>query len=77
MNTFLFYSVLGLFGVLLITNSSDRFIKNHIFFKISFSVIVLLSSCIILYAILGQDEDPIDNAIQYSFAMAAYEKMGR
>ncbi|MFJ7755277.1 hypothetical protein ACQKGI_01165 [Peribacillus muralis] len=69
MNTFLFYSVLGLFGILLIANSSDRFIKNHIFLKISFSVIVLLSSCIILYAILGQDEDSIYNAIHYSFAM--------
>ncbi|MGE7878114.1 hypothetical protein [Peribacillus muralis] len=69
MNTFLFNSVLGLFGILLITNSSDRFIKNHIFLKIAFGVIIVLSSCIILYAILGQDEDSIDNAIHYSFAM--------
>ncbi|WP_057915716.1 hypothetical protein [Peribacillus muralis] len=68
MNTFLFYSVLGLFWVLLIANSSDRFIKNHIFLEIAFSVIIL-GGCIISYAILGQDEDSIDNAIHYSFAM--------
>ncbi|CAH0175589.1 hypothetical protein SRABI96_01307 [Peribacillus sp. Bi96] len=36
MNTFLFYSVLVLFGILLIANSSDRFIKNRIFLKIAF-----------------------------------------
>ncbi|MEJ9228791.1 hypothetical protein LAV79_04700 [Peribacillus butanolivorans] len=69
MNTFLFYSVLVLIGILLIANSSDRFIKNRIFQKIAFGVIVILSSCIILYAILGQDEDSIYNAIHYSFAI--------
>ncbi|WP_057913619.1 hypothetical protein [Peribacillus muralis] len=71
MNTFLFYSVLGLFGILLIANSSDRFIKDHIFLKIAFGVIAVLSSCIILYAFLGQDEDSIVNAIHYSFGMGA------
>ncbi|WP_057915717.1 hypothetical protein [Peribacillus muralis] len=69
MNTFLFYSVLVLIGILLIANSSDRIIKNHIFIKIAFGVIVVLSSCIISYAILGHDEDSFYNAIHYSFGI--------